>query len=570
MKKTDSERLNVVLCWHMHQPQYADQRSGQYALPWTYLHALKDYTDMAAHLEAVPAAHTVVNFAPILIEQLGDYGRQIGRFLTDGTSIGDPLLAALAAPTAPPDTDSRLHLLNACLRANEERLIKRFPAYTQLAEIARWTIANPAAVHYASDQLIADLLVWYHLAWVGEVQRRTDARIARLQDKGKDFSLEDRRDLLAIIGEATGGITTRYARLAERGQVELSTTPYAHPIIPLMLDFKSLREAWPDAPLPEAAGYPGGIERARWHIDEGVRTFERHFGFRPAGCWPAEGSVSAPTMRLLGEAGFIWAATGESVLRNSLERSGHAPHATKEAWLYQPYATANARTSCFFRDDELSDRIGFSYATWHADDAVSNLIGELERIEHCCRGHSARVVSIVLDGENAWEYYPENAYYFLSALYRRLSEHPRLNLTTYSDYLERFAVRNLRTLVAGSWVYGTFSTWMGDSAKNRGWDMLVDAKRAFDDAMAGGKLNVERRAAAERQLSICEGSDWFWWFGDYNPADTVSDFERLYRAHLATLYSLIGTPAPPYLTETFTHGSGAPATGGVMRKGQSG
>ena len=559
-------RLKVVLLWHMHQPQYRDPASGVYQLPWTYLHAIKDYVDMAAHLEAVPAARAVVNFAPLLLEQIADYARQVQGFLANGLALRDPLLAALALPALPGDADARHALIRSCLRANEAHQIRRFPAYQRLTDMAAWLSTHPDAAVYVSDQFLADLLVWYHLAWLGETVRRSDVRVRRLLDRGTGYTLHDRRELLGVIGELLAGIVPRYTRLATRGQVELAVTPYAHPILPLLLDFQSAREAMPDVPLPVAAQYPGGAERAHWHIREGLATFERHFGFKPAGCWPAEGSVSVATLRQLAQAGFTWAASGENVLANSLAKAHHAPHTLKEAWLYRPYSVADTGLTCFFRDDGLSDLIGFAYATWHADDAVADLVHHLEKIAACCQGHPDRVVSIIMDGENAWEHYPENAYYFLGALYRRLSEHPQLQLTTFSDHLEHFPAKRLPALVAGSWVYGSFSTWMGDHDKNHGWEMLTDAKRAFDEAAP--RLSPEQRAAAERQLAVCEGSDWFWWLGDYNPAATVSDFERLFRLHLSNLYQLLKHEPPEYLAHVFAHGRGAPAQGGVMRAGK--
>jgi alpha-amylase/alpha-mannosidase (GH57 family) len=551
----------------MHQPQYRDLVSGAYYLPWTYLHAIKDYVDMAAHLEAVPAARAVVNFAPILLEQIEDYARQVQGFLTNSLAIHDPLLAALAQPALPTDEESRLILVKACLRANEQRLIHRFPTYRRLADMTALVAKHPDILRYIGDQFLADLLTWYHLAWLGEAVHRDDARIQRLMDKGAHYTLHERRELLGVIGELLANVIGRYRRLAERGQIELSVTPYAHPILPLLLDFESAREAMPTVALPMLARYPGGEERARWHIRESIEVFARHFGFRPPGCWPAEGGVSAATLKLLAAEGFRWAASGEGVLQQSLNRLGHAPHALKAAWLYHPYRVDDTGISTFFRDDGLSDLIGFTYATWHADDAVANLIEHLERIADCCREHPDHVVSIILDGENAWEHYPENAYHFLSALYRRLAEHPRLEMTTFSDYLKTHPAKPLHSLSAGSWVYGTFSTWIGDADKNRGWDMLGDAKRTFD--VVAPQLSAAQRAAAERQLGVCEGSDWFWWFGGDNPPTSVADFERLYRQHLTNLYQLLGREPPEYLSHVFTRGGGTPPHGGTMRPGQA-
>ncbi|MGB5438665.1 MAG: glycoside hydrolase family 57 protein [Gammaproteobacteria bacterium] len=559
--------LDIVICWHMHQPQYCDQISGIYQLPWSYLHATKDYIDMAAHLEAVPDARAVVNFAPILLEQLSDYAGQINGFLSENKSIRDPLLSALACPVLPSGNNHRMGLVSACLRANERHSIQRFSNYKSLAEMAGWFSNHPSGMLYVGDQFIIDLLVWYHLAWMGETVRRNNALVGTLMEKGNGFTIHDRRQLVKLIGELLSSVIDGYRRLVERRQVELSISPYAHPIIPLMLDLETAREAMPDVSMPHLQAYPGGEERARWHIEEGIATFEEYFGFRPAGCWPSEGSVSKATLALLEEYGFAWTASGESVFRHSMANKANA--SLKKSSLYQAFRMDDGNIACFFRDDGLSDLIGFTYSDWHADDAVANLIQHLDNIARSTSGPERPLVSIILDGENAWEHFPENGYYFLNALYTRLSEHPDLNMTTYSEYLEKKQkLPAIRKLVSGSWVYGTFSTWIGDPDKNRGWEMLGDAKQTFDQVMSTGSLNSEQTLAAQLQLSICEGSDWFWWFGDYNSADTVSDFERLFRLHLSNLYNLLGKEPPEYLSHVFAHGSGSPVEGGAMRKGQ--
>jgi alpha-amylase/alpha-mannosidase (GH57 family) len=560
-------QLNIVICWHMHQPQYCDQISGTYQLPWTYLHATKDYIDMAAHLEAVPESRAVVNFAPILLEQLSDYAGQVNGFLSENKGLRDPLLAALACPVLPGHKEQRMELVSACLRANELRSIKRFEHYQKLAEMAGWFQEHPSGMLYISDQFITDLLVWYHLAWMGETVRRSNELVQQLMEKGTGFTLHDRRQLLKLIGELLSSVIDRYRELAENGQVELSMTPYAHPILPLLLDVETARDAMPDITMPQLKNYPGGEERVDWHIKEGLDTFEQYFGKRPAGCWPSEGGVSAAALHKLEQHGFSWAASGESVFRHSQANADNT--SLSGSSLYQGFTTEGGKLACFFRDDGLSDLIGFTYSDWHADDAVGNLIDHLENIAASTRDQDNPLVSIILDGENAWEHFPENAYYFLNTLYQRLSEHKGLKMTTYSEYLT--AARKLpdiKRLVSGSWVYGTFSTWIGDKDKNRGWDMLGDAKKTYDQVVAENNLSGDQILAAQCQLSICEGSDWFWWFGDYNSVDTVSDFERLYRMHLANLYTMLGEEPPEYLSTAFAHGGGSPAQTGVMRKGK--
>jgi alpha-amylase/alpha-mannosidase (GH57 family) len=569
-KELDNSRLKVVLCWHMHQPNYFDPAANEYHLPWTYLHAMKDYVDMAAHLEAVPAAKAVINFAPILLEQLDDYARQTAVFFKEARGIKDPLLAALVNPALPQDSSSRVRLIKACLRANEATIIQRFPHYQRLADIAARLEQRPDEWLYINSQYLADIVTWYHLAWLGETVRRSDGRARALIAKGSGFSMHDRRELLEIISELLSGVIGRYRRLAEQGRVELSVTPYAHPIMPLLLDIGSTREAMPGVKLPLADHYPGGLARAEWHIEKGIETYEHYFGMKPQGCWPSEGAMSMATLALLDKHGFRWAASGESVLRNSLNLP-QTPAALREVQVvHQPYRPDGQEIACFFRDDGLSDLIGFAYSKWHADDAVGDLIHHLENIAKTNVSKPETVVSIILDGENAWEYYPENGYYFLSALYQRLSDHPALQLTTFSECLQQLQdkPKSLPHIVAGSWVYGTFSTWIGGEDKNRGRDMLVEAKRAYDHALRTRQWGSEQLQALERQLAICEGSDWFWWFGDYNPSDAVSDFERLYRLQLTILYQMLGEAPPEYLSHSFTHGGGNPEAGGVMRQGR--
>jgi alpha-amylase/alpha-mannosidase (GH57 family) len=558
-----SDKLKVVLCWHMHQPQYSEPMGGMYQLPWTYLHAIKDYVDMAWHLENVPGAKAVVNFAPTLIEQLDDYDQQLkARFKGTGR-LKDPLLIALDSPVQPSHVEERRTLISNCLRANEDKLINPYPKFSRLVKMAKWILEQPSRLSYINDQFIVDMVVWYHLAWMAESVKRSDVRIQELMKKGKHFTFHDRRQLMIVIGELLSDIIPRYRRLAESGRVELSVTPYAHPIVPLLLDINSAHEAMPGCPLPNNTVYPGGEERSHWHMNEGLRVFESFFGFKPKGCWPSEGAVSTETLKLIAQHGFEWAATGENVLRNSLNISD-----IHGASIHKPYKLPGASPACFYRDDGLSDMIGFNYTSWGADDAVNDFVHHLMTIKAGSEHDPDRVVSVILDGENAWEYYSYNGYYFLQTLYTRLSTHPDIELTTFSEALKN-GVRPapLPKMMGGSWVYGTYSTWIGDKDKNRGWDLLIEAKQTYDEVIASTKFDADTMCALERQLAICEGSDWFWWFGDYNSADSVSDFERLFRLHLSNLYQMLGVEVPQSLSEAVSYGGGGIEQGGTMRRG---
>lgn len=569
-------KTKVVFLWHMHQPDYRDIVTGEYYFPWTYLHAIKDYVDMAAHLELQPNAKAVVNFAPILLEQLDDYAQQIKQFLHHQGEIKDQILASLVDPVLPPPgSPAFFDLAQKYLRANRSRMIERFPVYRELADTLEALHQKPFLAQYINHQFLIDLGVWYHLSWLAETLRRGDHRVQQLQDKAQHFSMTDRRLLLTIIGELMSSIVPRYRRLAEKKQIELCMSPYAHPIVPLLIDINSAKEAMPDVSLPEIRTYPDGINRSIWHLQQGKKVFQDHFGITPIGCWASEGSLSDATLKLLHENGFAWAATGDSVLHNSLRNPANEAArdwVSSEKNLHRNYHFTNVPLNVFFRDDGLSDLIGFKYATWHADDAVGDLINHLVAISNKAQDNKNTVISVIMDGENAWEYFPENAYYFLSQLYRRIGEHPQLELSTYSDILRDQQPEPLKLshLVAGSWVYGTFSTWIGDKDKNRAWDMLCKAKQDADAALIKKKFTSDEKAQIEKQMALCEGSDWFWWFGDYNPSQSVKDFDYLYRRHLANLYRLIDEPAPDYLQQVISEGgSGNPAAGGVMRQGHA-
>jgi alpha-amylase/alpha-mannosidase (GH57 family) len=401
---------------------------------------------------------------------------------------------------------------------------------------------------------------------MGETVRRTDPRIAALSRQASAFSPAQRRELLELISELVSGIIPRYRRLSESGQCELSVTPYSHPILPLLFDFNAARDTVPDAVLPQHPGYPGGSERARWHVAESIRCFEHYFGVRPKGCWPAEGAINEATLRLLDEHGFQWAASGAKVLHDSLLENHLNADAT-DAY-NRPYQLPGTRLQCYFREEGLSDLIGFTYSTWRGDDAANNLVHALnEMAQGKNTAGPTHAVLIALDGENAWEYYPFNGYWFLQAMYAGLAANPQLELMTLSQCLERgIQPMPLQRVMAGSWVHGTLATWIGEAAKNLGWDLLCEAKRAYDEVLAAANLDEAARAAVTRQLALCESSDWFWWFGDYNPAEAVRQFDELYRRQLQNLYRLLGRAVPEALFRPIASGSGDMENGGVMRR----
>ncbi|HZV54642.1 MAG TPA: glycoside hydrolase family 57 protein [Rhodocyclaceae bacterium] len=560
------KRLDLVFLWHMHQPDYRDHTTGEHVLPWVYLHAIKDYTDMADHLERHPGIRAVVNFVPVLLDQIEDYCAQV-----DSGNFREPLLRLLAAPDLAniSPADRRL-LLEACFRSNHTTMLAPFPRYQRLHDLYE-SLGREGenALAYLSGDYFADLVTWYHLAWTGETERRRQPLIAELMSKGEGYRHAERMALLKLIGTTLRGIVPRYRALQEQGQIELSATPNTHPLAPLLLDFNSARQSLSDAPLPLATAYPGGRQRLVAHIEAAKESHAARFGAAPTGMWPAEGAISTGVAQQLALHGVRWLASGEGVLRNSLHRHGSGGHRAA----YRPWAMPDASgITMFFRDEHLSDLIGFEYARWHGRDAARHFVGQLEAILADSPQGETPVVSVILDGENAWEHYPYNGFFFFEDLYGLLENHPQIRTTTYREILSRQGAAapvaaTLPSLVAGSWVYGTLSTWIGDAEKNHAWDLLCAAKQSYDLVQSSGRLTAEESVAAERQLSICESSDWFWWFGDYNPAAAVASFDQLYRRNLANLYQLLKLTPPSQLNIPISRGS-ISAEGGSMRRAQ--
>lgn len=556
-------RLDLVFLWHMHQPDYRDRARDEFALPWTCLHALKDYTDMAGHFERHPGIRAVVNFVPVLLDQIDDYVAQFA-----SGHFRDPLLRLLAAPELDRlGAEARRLLLEACFRCHQPTMLVPFPRYRRLQELhASLAHEGDTALAYLSGAYLADLVTWYFLVWTGETERRRDPLLAELMAKGEGFSHDDRRRLLDYIGETLAALVPRYRALRERGQIELSATPHSHPLAPLLLDFQSAREALPEAPLPLATLYPGGRDRVDRHLAAAFGSHAKRFGALPTGLWPAEGAVSAAFVEQAAGYGCRWLATGGNVLQNSLGEEW-----TQDA-VYRPWTLSGTPgLRLFFRDDLLSDLIGFEYAKWHGRDAAAHFVARLEAIAAAAPAGSTPLVSVMLDGENAWETYPYNGYYFFEDLYALLDQHPFIRTRTFAEVLEdaTLPVPTLPHLTAGSWVYGSFSTWIGEPAKNHAWDLLCAAKRSYDQVLASGRLTAEQAAAAEAQLAVCESSDWFWWFGDYNPAGSVADFDRLYRSNLANLYRCLQLPPPSQLDAPISAGRSdgqRVAAGGTMRR----
>jgi alpha-amylase/alpha-mannosidase (GH57 family) len=529
--------LRLALVWHMHQPDYVDPLSGERFMPWTRLHALKDYADMAEHLARHPGVRATVNVVPSLLLELRAY--------RDRTARPDPFLDLSRRPVGTLRADDRAYVVGRFFSMNRPTMARRLPRLNELAALrGDYPIDEvpPRVVARFDDQAILDLCVLFHLAWSGPLLL-ADPRVAALAAKGRNFTEDDKQGLLDVQEDFLAGVLPRWQALERAGSVEFSASPYYHPILPLLCDLASAHEALPGMRLPQATfRHP---EDADWHLSESRRLFAEIFGREPAGGWPSEGAISEPALARMGAAGWRWAASDEEVLFASLgEHPAAAFEARRAALLYRPWRFGDGPV-LLFRDHEMSDRIGFVYSGWHAEPAAQDFVARLRQLrDELPAGAEPHTVSVILDGENAWEYYPDHGEAFLEALYAALEAEPDVRTVTASEAVGSPA-RALPRVVAGSWIGHSLATWIGHPEKNAAWERLSEAREAIGRARGG----VDGSDPAWRAILAAEGSDWFWWFGDDHPTAFAGEFDAAFRRHLRAAYLAAGLAPPGSLAE---------------------
>jgi alpha-amylase/alpha-mannosidase (GH57 family) len=527
--------LCIAILWHMHQPDYGNEQTGEIYLPWTRFHAIKDYYDMGSLVAEVPGLHVTINVVPSLMDQLDAYARGTARETYAALSLRN---------AAELDEREKLFLLRSFFQLPWKQMIFPYPRYKELLDRRGTPDVGSgfnAAMKRYTRQDYRDLQLWFNLSWCGN-ELRSNPAIAELFRKGRDFTEEDKKRLLALQSEFIGRILPLYRKLQDEHGVEISVTPYYHPILPLLIDSRSAREATPDILMPGSPfSYPAD---AREHIVRAQHRFQEVFGRTPRGLWPSEGSVSEAVSSLTRSLGFRWLATDEGVLLNSIRKAEHGSAALTLAQRCRAWSYENG-PALFFRDHALSDLIGFTYSRWSAEEAVADFLRHLRGLYEALPNDGRHyVVPVILDGENAWEHYPKNGADFLGLLYRRLVEAEFLRTVTFSEYLDlEPRGEKLNAICAGSWIYSCLTTWVGHPEKNAAWEALSDARQAFARAERGIADPVQREKAF-KELMIAEGSDWFWWYGDDHQTENAAEFDSLFRGHLKNLYRLLSQPLP--------------------------
>ncbi len=533
--------LHITFVWHMHQPLYLDPLSGQYVMPWVGLHALKGYYDMPLILEECEPAKAVFNITPVLIRQILDYAEG---------SVNDPLRQLSAKPAGELSPMDRSFLLDRFFMCNWNTMVKPFQGYSRLLN-QRGLKVGPHELEQIqvrfSEQDLRDLQVWYNLTWFGSKALDRIPELKQLKDKDHDFSEDDKAFVLNSADRIIAELLDIYRRLENAGRIELTTTPYYHPILPLVYDTDLATRCMPGVSLPERHYAP---EDAKAHVEKAIALHLETFGRAPKGMWPAEGSVSPEIIPILEQAGIKWMGTDEAILMHSL------PQGDKGLLLYKPHRAVfqDSEINMVFRDHGLSDAIGFDYAKLPAAQAVDGFMAHLKNIRAYLEAEGVQqgLLSVILDGENAWESFPDSGLALLRELYTRLSNSEGFKLTTVNDYIEEHPPRHtIDNLYTGSWIDNNFRIWIGHPDDNKAWDALVRTRRELAKHSQDKPGHI--LDAAWEELYAAQGSDWFWWYGDDFSSDMDSVFDHLFRSHLKNVYKYLELDPPADLETPFIH-----------------
>lgn len=543
--------VSLALFWHQHQPYYPDDVSGECLMPWVRLHGTKDYYGMAMHLWEVPEFRCTINLVPSLLVQIlrytdhngSDRHLDVSRMPADGLSEADAV-----------------YLLDNFFMANVDHMIRPYPRYFELYQ-KRGSLHEEArsALSRFTTQDLRDLQVWNNLTWFHPIAFEEDKELQTFLNKGGQWNEREKEWLLEQQLELLRKIIPLHKKLSDRGQVELTTTPFYHPILPLLWDKKSARQAMPGCDLPNHLD--SYHEDAVVHLERAVTFHEELFGEKPQGMWPSEGSVSQDIIDAIANVGIKWIATDEEILSRSTDgfvsrdSMGHLRH---PEMLYRPWSVSDGDQSLqiIFRDHGLSDLIGFHYQRSEPVRAADDLLGRLEGIGRAVEGRNSgrpALVPIILDGENCWEYYPDGGVSFLRHFYEQAVSREYVNPVRVQDHLESYpATDKIKQLFAGSWISHNFAIWIGHHEDNAAWDCVHMTREHLKAAESRDDLAPKALSSAWEELYIAEGSDWYWWYGDDHSSDLDALFDQLCRKHLQNVYTILGDPVPSILFQPIT------------------
>ena len=532
----EEPELYVMLMWHQHQPYYTKNEDGYYTRPWVRVHATKDYLDMVELVADYPDMKATFNLTPVLLRQLEDFSNGAKDLYWFYTEIESTKLTK----------EDKSFIVSRFFDTNP-KVIARFPRYVELRNSKQnWS--------QWSHQDFLDLQVLFNLAWT-DPKYLSQEPLKSIVAKGKYFSEEDKAILLGEHSKLIDKVIPTHAELWKTGQIEITTTPYAHPILPLIFDTNLASVGDIGAELP--TNRFNKPTDAAIQVEKGLDLAERLLGQRPTGMWPAEGAVSQEILGMFAKEGIKWIATGEHVLSKSLDiptfKRNTKGIVTNPEVLYTPwYGQLNRQddVAIFFRDLGISDQVGFTYSGMSPEMAVADMMNALEAAREVSTTlDRPLVVSIILDGENAWEHYQNDGIDFLSLMYETLSTTEWLKTTTPTEYIEKYGsqIDKLDKVFPASWFQPNFATWIGETEETYAWDYLQKTRAFYDRSNSSGKYTDEQLEVAFDYMLLAEGSDWFWWYGSDQSSGNDDYFGSAFRNLLKNVYLSLDEDPPVYL-----------------------
>lgn len=524
----------------MHQPFYYDPLMKEMALPWVRLHGIRGYNDLPYMIGTYPAVRHTVNLVPSLLDQID--------MIASG-SVTDTYFRISARPAADLTAEEKVFLLRNFFSCPFESMIKPYPRYASLWSRAYSRPAGPSSDWERLSTTLGtrdylDLQVWFNLTWFGYAARKHFPIIEEWIRKGSQYSEEEKREILSLQIHVVQGLMGRYKTLQDQGCIEISTSPYYHPILPLLISSRIARRPRPELDLPEEFAWP---DDAKGQISQALDLQKKLWGKRPVGMWPSEGSVCPELVAIAADEGIGWMATDEEILKLSKSQENGGGLSPYQSYVLAPFTDG---PRLIFRDRGLSDRIGFLYARYNGTEAALDLVSNLERIENLAVGtKEPPLIPIILDGENPWETYPDGGYLFLHSFLERLEHHPKLQGMTVSEALSESTPSVLSDLASGSWINHDFNIWIGHREDNTAWNHLGRTRQFLENEIRSGVHSREKIATARDEMYAAEGSDWFWWFGDDFQTLQASEFDRLFRVHQQNIYRIFGKEVPLALNE---------------------
>ncbi|MFA6988986.1 MAG: glycoside hydrolase family 57 protein [Candidatus Gastranaerophilaceae bacterium] len=535
------KKLSIAFVWHMHQPSYKDETTGDYIMPWVRLHAIKDYLDMLLILDEFPNIKQTFNLVPLLLEQIEDYADNNAHDIHSKYTICD--ISDLTI-------ENKNYILDYFFDANYSNMIEPNEQYKLLYE-KRFT-KNFAASDF-SDQEYSDLMAWFNLVWFDPYWVEKNSELKALIDKGKNYTLQDRIRIIEMQRDIIKQIIPLYKKRWEENKIEISTSPYYHPILPLLINFESALVAKPNIQLPQSVSQ--SKEDTKEQIFKSFEKFQKIFGKKPAGIWPSEQCISPEVMDLFAEMDVKWTIADEGILSKTLNKEfvrnfrgiNEDPFDLCKAYCYRK---ENREVNIVFRDSVLANLLNFEYGNHEPKEAANDFYERIKTIQSKLNSSpdENHIVTIALDGENCWESYPKDGRDFLLELYSMISEDKSLETVTINEYLTNAGCqKTLNTIYSGSWINKNFQLWIGEPTKNLAWDYLNKTRMDFKEFISLEKYDDASIQKAKEEIYISQGSDWFWWYGEPNDSGQDDLFDLLFRSHLQNVYKILKKPVPPHL-----------------------